>query len=124
MKLIKQANGKANVKMSKREWMDMGKKAGWLGGDGNTPLGGERPEYVLPTVENQEMLPYPGNNMNRRTLIDIYLNHMGSEHGTWDQHHEDLTKMTNQDIHDKLVELGYKSFEVVPREPESTHIWP
>jgi hypothetical protein len=30
MKLIKQANGKTTVKMSKRQWLDMGKKAGWL----------------------------------------------------------------------------------------------
>jgi hypothetical protein len=30
MKLIKQASGKTTIKMSKKEWTDMGKKAGWL----------------------------------------------------------------------------------------------
>ena len=30
MKLIKQANGKTTIKMSKSEWLEMGKKAGWL----------------------------------------------------------------------------------------------
>jgi hypothetical protein len=30
MKLKKQANGKTTVKMSKREWLDTGKKAGWI----------------------------------------------------------------------------------------------
>ena len=30
MKLIKQANGKTTVKMSQREWVEMGKEAGWV----------------------------------------------------------------------------------------------
>jgi hypothetical protein len=30
MKVYKQANGKTTVKMSKRQWLDMGKKAGWM----------------------------------------------------------------------------------------------
>lgn len=30
MKLIKQANGKRTIKMSKSEWTDIGKKAGWM----------------------------------------------------------------------------------------------
>ena len=29
MKLVKQTSGKTTVKMSRREWEDMGKKAGW-----------------------------------------------------------------------------------------------
>jgi hypothetical protein len=131
MKLVKQANGKTTIKMSKRQWLDMGKKAGWLdkeawmGGDGKTPLGGER-EYVVPTIENQEMLPHPGNNMNRGILIDVYLREMGSDLDTWDQNHEALTKMNNQDIHDALVELGYRPFEVIPKEDDygSRQVWP
>jgi hypothetical protein len=30
MKLVKQASGKTTIKMSKSEWLDMGKKAGWM----------------------------------------------------------------------------------------------
>ena len=30
MKIHKQANGKATIKMSKRQWLDLGKKAGWM----------------------------------------------------------------------------------------------
>jgi len=31
MKLVKTANGKKNkIKMSKKEWTDLGKKAGWI----------------------------------------------------------------------------------------------
>jgi hypothetical protein len=30
MKLIKQASGKTTVKMSRKEWTDLGKKAGWM----------------------------------------------------------------------------------------------
>ena len=30
MKVIKQANGKKTLKMSKSEWLTMGKKAGWM----------------------------------------------------------------------------------------------
>ena len=30
MKIIKTASGKSKVKMSKKEWTDMGKKAGWM----------------------------------------------------------------------------------------------
>jgi len=30
MKLVKQASGKTTIKMSKKEWTDLGKKAGWL----------------------------------------------------------------------------------------------
>ena len=31
MKLVKSASGKTVVKMTRSEWTDMGKKAGWLG---------------------------------------------------------------------------------------------
>jgi hypothetical protein len=30
MKLIKQASGKTTIKMSKKEWTDLGKRAGWM----------------------------------------------------------------------------------------------
>jgi len=30
MKLVKTANGKTTVKMSRKEWEDLGKKAGWM----------------------------------------------------------------------------------------------
>ena len=30
MKLSKTASGKTSIKMSKKEWTDMGKKAGWI----------------------------------------------------------------------------------------------
>jgi len=30
MKIYKQANGKSTIKMSKRDWLDTGKKAGWI----------------------------------------------------------------------------------------------
>ena len=30
MKLVKTANGKKTIKMSKKEWTDLGKKAGWM----------------------------------------------------------------------------------------------
>jgi hypothetical protein len=30
MKIVKQASGKNRIKMSKSEWEDMGKKAGWM----------------------------------------------------------------------------------------------
>jgi len=30
MKLVKTANGKTTIKMSKSEWVEMGKKAGWI----------------------------------------------------------------------------------------------
>ena len=30
MKLVKTANGKTAVKMSQKEWEDLGKKAGWM----------------------------------------------------------------------------------------------
>ena len=33
MKVIKQANGKKTLKMSKSEWLTMGKKAGWVEAD-------------------------------------------------------------------------------------------
>jgi len=31
MKLVKNASGKTTIKMSKSEWANIGKKAGWLG---------------------------------------------------------------------------------------------
>jgi len=30
MKIIKKASGKRSIKLSKREWLNLGKKAGWL----------------------------------------------------------------------------------------------
>ena len=30
MKLVKQASGKKTIKMSRKEWTDLGKKAGWI----------------------------------------------------------------------------------------------
>jgi hypothetical protein len=39
MKLIKQASGKTTIKMSKKEWTDMGKKAGWIGSSENNQSG-------------------------------------------------------------------------------------
>jgi len=30
MKLVKQASGKTTIKMSRKEWTDLGKKAGWM----------------------------------------------------------------------------------------------
>jgi len=33
MKLVKQSSGKTIVKMSRKEWTEMGRKAGWIAGD-------------------------------------------------------------------------------------------
>ena len=38
MKLVKTANGKTTVKMSRKEWEDMGKKAGWMKQAGLLPM--------------------------------------------------------------------------------------
>jgi hypothetical protein len=39
MKLVKSAGGKTTIKMSKKEWTDLGKKAGWMkeAAEGETP---------------------------------------------------------------------------------------
>jgi hypothetical protein len=39
MKLVKQASGKTTIKMSRQEWTDMGKKAGWIGSSENNQFG-------------------------------------------------------------------------------------
>jgi hypothetical protein len=53
MKLIKQASGKTTVKMSKKEWTDMGKKAGWLGKEAYDPYAGQITEpNQIPSNQN------------------------------------------------------------------------
>jgi hypothetical protein len=57
MKLIKQASGKTTVKMSKKEWTDMGKKAGWLNKEAYGPdMGGDNPyvDYYAQKSNQQE----------------------------------------------------------------------
>ena len=39
MKLIKQASGKTTIKLSRREWENFGKKAGWIGSSENNQSG-------------------------------------------------------------------------------------
>ena len=38
MKLVKTASGKTKIKMSKREWQSLGKKAGWMDNDDSLKL--------------------------------------------------------------------------------------
>jgi len=40
IKLVKTASGKQTVKMSKSEWQDIGKKAGWLSKRAQDSIGG------------------------------------------------------------------------------------
>ena len=53
MKLVKIASGKTTIKMSKKEWQSIGKKAGWLGKTaqvaGGDPVEQEIEAWVMKT---------------------------------------------------------------------------
>jgi hypothetical protein len=56
MKLVKSAGGKTTVKMSRQEWTDMGKKAGWLNKEawGPDPMGDRYQDYYAQKSNQQE----------------------------------------------------------------------
>jgi hypothetical protein len=55
MKLVKQASGKTTIKMSKSEWTEMGKKAGWLSKVAYDPYAEQITEPdQIPNGQNEE----------------------------------------------------------------------
>tara|TARA_R110000824_G_scaffold148242_3_gene317852 strand:+ start:41201 stop:41548 length:348 start_codon:yes stop_codon:yes gene_type:complete len=51
MKLIKTASGKEQIKMSRKEWQDLGKKAGW------TKVAQEMPPFPTQQDQTQQQAP-------------------------------------------------------------------
>jgi hypothetical protein len=51
MKLVKQANGKKTIKISRKEWTELGKKAGWMNGIDKQLL-----SYVSKLLQSPEKL--------------------------------------------------------------------
>jgi hypothetical protein len=56
MKLVKQASGKTTIKMSRKEWTNMGKEAGWF--DSINPFKKNQPESTVEPEQNEETIDF------------------------------------------------------------------
>jgi hypothetical protein len=99
MKLIKQASGKTTIKMSKKEWFSLGKKAGWLSKKAQsydswktTPDDYYDDDPTLPCPEcgsSMEYFRYSGKRMkNRSSGEDAYACYDCSDNITEEEYEE------------------------------------
>ena len=80
MKLTKTASGKTSIKMSKKEWTDMGKKAGWIGNKAQqTPTGQQKrlnrddPSYIR-VIKHYKELQHASKTQNAQAITQAKAN--------------------------------------------------
>lgn len=84
MELIKQASGKTKIKMSKKEWTDMGKKAGWLTKSAwNFDKKDDEEEKDDSEKEKKDNKKFAGLNGNMGKLFNPLLEKHDSEIRSW-----------------------------------------